>query len=124
MPPGLPLAPAVSPAGAESSGDASVVRRREEAGDAEGETGVGGSAGLIDVEQSPASPPALARVIDVNSATAAQLEQLPRIGPTLAQRIVEEREANGPFTSVDDLTRVRGIGEKTVDGLRGLAAAR
>jgi len=72
----------------------------------------------------PSQAVRLARVIDINTATPAQLEQLPRIGPTLAQRIVDDRDANGPFGSLDELTRVRGIGEKTVDGLRGLAAAR
>ena len=70
------------------------------------------------------SPASLARVIDINTATPAQLEQLPRIGPTLAQRIVEDRDENGLFRSLDDLTRVRGIGDKTVAGLRGLAVAR
>jgi competence ComEA-like helix-hairpin-helix protein len=47
--------------------------------------------------------------IDPNSATAAELDRLPGIGPSLAARIVEERERR-PFTSVEDLTRVRGIG--------------
>ena len=49
--------------------------------------------------------------INVNTATAEQLEALPGIGPTLAAAIVQERERNGPFRSVDDLTRVPGIGD-------------
>lgn len=53
--------------------------------------------------------------VDVNSASWPELSQLPRIGETLARRIVEEREQNGPFFSPDDLTRVRGIGPKTLE---------
>ena len=49
-------------------------------------------------------------VIDVDQATAAQLEALPRIGPALAKRIVEDRAANGAFGSLEALQRVKGIG--------------
>lgn len=59
-------------------------------------------------------------LIDLNTADAAALEQLPRIGPALAQRIVEWRTANGRFTSVDDLLGVAGIGEKMLAGIRDL----
>lgn len=59
-------------------------------------------------------------LVNLNTATAAELETLPGIGPALAQRIVEERAANGPYASADDLTRVRGIGPATVDKLRAL----
>lgn len=62
-------------------------------------------------------------LIDLNSADAAELEELPRIGPSLAQRIVEWRAAHGRFRAVDDLTDVPGIGEKTLDGLREMARA-
>ena len=64
----------------------------------------------------PAAP------IDVNTATEAQLEQLPGIGPTLAAAIVQERERNGPFTGIDDLTRVHGIGPGRLAQLRGFVA--
>lgn len=60
-------------------------------------------------------------LVDLNRATAAQLETLPRIGPALAQRIVEWREANGPFSAVTDLLNVTGLGEKIVDGLKDKA---
>ncbi|MBE6990608.1 MAG: helix-hairpin-helix domain-containing protein [Ruminococcaceae bacterium] len=63
------------------------------------------------------------RLIDLNTADAETLQQLPGIGPTLAERIIAEREANGPFVSVDELTRVSGIGEKTVEAIRPYAAA-
>ncbi len=56
--------------------------------------------------------------INLNTATASQLETLDGIGPKLAQRIIDDREANGPFASVDDLDRVSGIGPATVENLR------
>jgi len=51
--------------------------------------------------------------IDPNTASAEDLNRLPGIGPALADRIVEERETNGPFESAADLERVRGIGPAT-----------
>ena len=56
--------------------------------------------------------------IDINSANETQLETLPGIGPGKAKDIVADRNANGPFRSVDALSRVRGIGDKTLTGLR------
>jgi competence protein ComEA len=61
--------------------------------------------------------------INVNTATAAELELLPRIGPALAARIVEDRERNGPFQTIDALDRVRGIGPRTVRNVRSHATA-
>lgn len=58
--------------------------------------------------------------VNINEATAAQLETLPGIGPAKAAAIVSFREANGPFRSVDDLAAVGGIGAKTVDALKEL----
>jgi competence protein ComEA len=55
--------------------------------------------------------------INVNTADAELLAELPGIGPTRAAAIVEEREANGPFDDADDLTRVSGIGDATVANL-------
>jgi competence protein ComEA len=45
---------------------------------------------------------------------------LPRIGPTMAQRIVEYREANGPFAAIEDIQNVPGIGTATFEELKGL----
>jgi competence protein ComEA len=56
----------------------------------------------------PAAPASF--TVDVDQAGAAEIERLPRIGPALAKRIVADREANGPFGSLDELMRVRGIG--------------
>lgn len=62
--------------------------------------------------------------IDINTATAEELEGLPGVGPVTAAKIVAEREQNGPFTSVDDLERVPGIGPKRVEQLRDAACVR
>lgn len=59
-------------------------------------------------------------LININSADAAALDSLPRVGPALAQRIVQWREQHGRFRSVDDLLAVTGIGEATLEGLRSL----
>ena len=77
------------------------------------------------LERKPAAPPFVAqptkleagRQIDINTATVAELQQLPAIGPKLAERIVEARNQK-PFTSIEDLRRVGGIGAKTLEKLR------
>lgn len=56
--------------------------------------------------------------VNLNTADAAELEALPGIGETLAQRIVAYREENGRFTAPEDLMGVEGIGEKTINGLQ------
>jgi competence protein ComEA len=56
--------------------------------------------------------------INLNLATAEDLETLPGIGEVLAQRILEHRESNGPFTSVDELLEVSGIGEARLEDIR------
>ena len=57
-------------------------------------------------------------VVNLNTADQTALETLPRIGPALAQRIIEWRDENGGFRSVDDLLAVPGIGEKLLTGVR------
>jgi competence ComEA-like helix-hairpin-helix protein len=52
-------------------------------------------------------------VVNINSADAQQFQLLPRIGPSVAERILAFRTQNGPFKSTDDLMLVTGIGEKT-----------
>jgi len=62
--------------------------------------------------------PVLTGKININSATVEQLEMLPRIGTKTAQSIIEYRTQNGPFKRVEDLTNVKGIGEKTLEELK------
>jgi competence protein ComEA len=59
------------------------------------------------------SPAAAAAMINLNSASSAQLETLPGIGRATAERIVEYRQKSGGFKKVEDLMNVRGIGEKS-----------
>lgn len=59
-----------------------------------------------------------AQPVDLNAATAAQLEELPGVGPATAQAIVEYREAHGRFGSVDELLEVRGIGDAKLANIR------
>jgi len=56
--------------------------------------------------------------IELNSATASQLDELPGIGPVLARRIVEHRAAHGPFRSPEELLAVRGIGTRLLERIR------
>lgn len=66
----------------------------------------------------PAPVASAATGIGINSATQAQLELLPGVGPALAQRIIADRERNGRYTSIEQLDRVKGIGPKTIEKLR------
>lgn len=59
--------------------------------------------------------------IDLNRATAAELAALPGLGAGFAERIIRDRAANGPFATIDDLRRVPGLGQATVDRLRPYA---
>jgi competence protein ComEA len=93
------------------------VPRRGFPTDAAGPTGNsgGGTGGAATgAAPSPSAP------LDLNSATQAQLEALPGIGPSLAQAIIQERDREGGFHSVDDLRRVRGIGDVRFAQLRPL----
>lgn len=60
--------------------------------------------------------------IDLNTASATELEELPGVGPSIAQRIIEHREKNGPFTAVDGLLEVSGIGPATLEKIRDRAS--
>lgn len=57
-------------------------------------------------------------LVSLNQADAAALEDLPGIGPVLAERIVKDREAHGPFASVEDLDRVSGVGPAVLERVR------
>jgi len=74
---------------------------------------------VVSSRHAPRGPPK-SEHINVNTATQAELEQLPGIGPALAKRIIEGR----PYRTVDDLERVKGIGKRRLAGLRPLVMAR
>lgn len=57
--------------------------------------------------------------IDINTATAAELEQVNGLGPAKASAIVQYRSEHGAFASLDELTKVPGIGEKSLEKMRG-----
>lgn len=59
--------------------------------------------------------------VSLNTADANGLETLPGVGPVLAERIIADREANGPYASLEDLARVSGVGDAMVAGLEDLA---
>src|SRR5262245_35017111 len=59
--------------------------------------------------------------VNLNAAAAAELALLPAVGPQLAQRTVDERDKNGPFTAIDDLRRVKGIGQSVIERLEPYA---
>ena len=61
--------------------------------------------------------PSTPGVVNINTADAEQLQLLPRVGPALAGRIIEFREANGPFRNVDEILAVKGIGESSFEKL-------
>ena len=74
------------------------------------------------IGETPAAPPGTSAsgLVNLNTADAATLDTLPRVGPAMAERIIQWREANGRFTAVEDLLNVTGIGEKTFESLKGL----
>lgn len=71
---------------------------------------------LVDIDT--AQPLEYRFLVDVNAAEWPELAQLPGIGPTLAQRIVESRGKAGDFRTIDDLQRVNGVGPRKLEGMR------
>ena len=61
--------------------------------------------------------------IDINTADASALKKFNGVGPATAKKIVDYREANGPFASCDDLTKVKGIGAKTLEKIKPMCTA-
>lgn len=71
--------------------------------------------------QSPTSGPSVPvgdGKVDINTATAEQLDMLPGIGVVYAQRIIDYREQNGPFRTIEDIMNVTGIGEKKFEQIK------
>ena len=79
-----------------------------------------GASGLFAQEGSGA--PAVAGVININTADAAQFALLPRLGLKAGERIVQYRAEHGPFKKTTDLMQVKGIGAKTYEGLSAYVA--
>ncbi len=70
------------------------------------------------VAKAAPSKPLLTGKININSASVEQLEMMPRIGNKTALAIIEYRSQHGPFKKVEDITQVKGIGEKMLEELR------
>jgi competence protein ComEA len=71
---------------------------------------------LIDIDR--AEPQRIEFLVDINEADWPELTQLPGVGETMARRIVANRKEAGPFVDHEDLRRVRGIGQRTLDRLK------
>ncbi len=84
-----------------------------------------GTLGVPDRGPSMASTgcPGKPEAVDINHASQADLERLPGIGPALAARVIEERNSAGPFERPAELTRVRGIGPRSLSVLDGRICA-
>jgi len=112
LPPGSRVADAIQAAGGPLPGvDLSTVNLARKLNDGE----------LIAVGiPVPGTDPAAPSKVNLNTATLAELDTLPGVGPVLAQRIVDHRTKRGPFRTVQDLRQVDGIGEETFARLKDL----
>lgn len=72
--------------------------------------------GLVHHDEAPAVDGAF--TVNINAATAAELAVLPELGPATAARIIEHRHEHGPFTNIEELLDVPGVGPATLDALR------
>ena len=83
---------------------------------------LGLAAAILAVALAPAyaQAPAPKGRININTASAAELESLPRVGPKVAQRIVDFRTKNGGFKKVEEIMKVQGIGEKVFEQIKDL----
>lgn len=82
----------------------------------------------IDLSSVPSSAAAQTdskdKKININSATLSELDSLPDIGPVTAQKIIDYREKNGYFNSIEDLKKIGGLGDKTIDKFRDMVDIR
>lgn len=72
----------------------------------------------------PPSKNGVKPLVNINTAGSAELETLPGVGPATAQKIIDERSSGGKFSSVDELIRVKGIGEKKLAEIREYATVK
>ena len=81
------------------------------------------AAGRATTTGAPRATPTIG-IININSADEATLDRLPGIGPALAQRIIEYRQTNGPFQTIEEIMRVRGIGQAEFTAIKNLISVR
>lgn len=115
LPPNARLVDAVEAAGG-LNGDADLasLNLAGRVGDGESIVVERQGAASMDQDRPVSSPESLTPRININTATEAELQLLPGIGPALAARIVESREQEGPFPSIESLARVNGISDAMV----------
>jgi competence protein ComEA len=70
--------------------------------------------------EGPPTTTSSSELININTASQSELETLPGIGPTTAQKIMDYRDANGPFVSIEDIVNVSGIGPATFERIKDL----
>lgn len=110
----------VNLAAAVQDGDKVYVPREGENSAGAGAVSSGGSSGSEGgTAVTGASGSASSSLVNINKASAEELDALPGVGPSTAQAIVDDRTQNGPFASIEDLMRVSGIGEKKFERLKG-----
>ena len=73
-----------------------------------------------DIEETVPEEPVSTSPVNINTATSAELQTLDGIGPAYAERIIEYREENGGFDSIEELINIKGIGEKRLANIRSL----
>lgn len=76
--------------------------------------------GFVVISDGTPSPLAGEELVDINSASVEELDKLPGIGPTTAQKIIEYREVAGPFARIEDIVNVSGIGSATFEDIEDL----
>ncbi len=79
-----------------------------------------GSSLVVEPVSVPTESAASTELIDINNASQSELETLPGIGPTTAQKIIDYREENGPFQMTEDIMNVSGIGPGTYERIKDL----
>jgi competence protein ComEA len=82
--------------------------------------GLAAAVAVLSLAAAYAQSPAPKAKVNINTAPASELETLPRIGPKVAQRIIDFRTKNGGFKKIEDIMKVQGIGEKVYENIKDL----